>query len=170
MADEGADGVVEDGRKDEKIPTPTSVHIWHKSLKGVRWRVLWQTARVRGSSLLFELPALTVAVLFICISVLAFLSLYWGVRFDAKEHAQHLPVWVVDFDGLPPYQVKDSIVGDSITYTARKLVRSPKTSLHFIIKSPAEFNYNPLEVRKAVYAQEVLAAIIANPNATSLLV
>ena len=45
------------------------------------------------------------------------------------------------------------------------------TGLHlgYSIKSAADFHYDPWEVRQAVYDEHAYAAIIVNPNATSLL-
>lgn len=80
-----------------------------------------------------------------------------------------MKVWVVDFDGqLDPYRT-DAIVGPAVTNATDQLRHSAGTHLGYAIKSPAEFNNDPWAVRQSVYDEHAYAAVIVNPNATTLL-
>lgn len=81
-----------------------------------------------------------------------------------------LTVWVVDFDGkVAPYQTADTIVGPAVTDTAGSVITSTTHRLGYTIKSPADFDYDPWAVRQGVYDEHAYAAVVVNPNATSLL-
>ena len=101
--------------------------------------------------------------------ILAVLSIYWGVFFDVEQRLNHLSVYVVDFDGQAPYNTNPPFVGPIITQMTQQMIDSRKPTLGFDIRSPAEFNNDPLEVRQAIYNFDAWAAVIINPNATALL-
>lgn len=80
---------------------------------------------------------------------------------------------MVDFDGqVAPYNTSgiQPIVGPAITKLAEQRVSSTtEPSLGFVMYSAADFNYDPIAVRQAVYDWHHWAAIIINANATSAL-
>ncbi|KAJ5101377.1 hypothetical protein NUU61_003599 [Penicillium alfredii] len=81
-----------------------------------------------------------------------------------------LKVWVVDFDGqLDPYRTNNPIVGSVVTNVTRQILDSPGLHLGYEIKSPADFNHDPWDVRQGIYDEHAYAAVIVNANATSLL-
>ncbi|KAI0407916.1 hypothetical protein F4802DRAFT_493145 [Xylaria palmicola] len=103
--------------------------------------------------------------------VFAALSLYWGVFHNVQNNLRALEVHVVDFDAqVPPYKNVSAIVGPSLTNLTRQIHSSSlHQSLGYRIIPPAEYNYDPMAVRRGVYNWNAWAAIIVNPNATSLL-
>ncbi|KAL4867646.1 hypothetical protein BDV12DRAFT_118289 [Aspergillus spectabilis] len=105
-------------------------------------------------------------VLMLCVFILCVLSLYWGVQFKVASHLPSLKVWVVDFDSG---NSQDAIVGPAVVNLTEKIIASGGENLGYTIKSAAEFNNNPVAVRQAVYDEHCWAAIIVNPDATSLL-
>lgn len=106
----------------------------------------------------------------LCIFVISVLSLYWGCQFDTASRYSALTVWVVDFDGqVEPYRSNDTIVGPAVTDVVKEILHSTTPHLGFTIRSPSDFNYDPWAVRQGVYDEHAYAAVIANPNATSLL-
>lgn len=46
---------------------------------------------------------------------------------------------------------------------------SLQTHLSYHVKSAADFNYDPMKVREAIYNNKAFSAIVANPNASTLL-
>ncbi|KAL1597911.1 hypothetical protein SLS60_008399 [Paraconiothyrium brasiliense] len=133
---------------------PTPVGFWDPSLKHVRNRA-------------FGKWMLTTA--FLMAFILAVLSIYWGVFFDVEQRLHHLRVFVVDFDGQTPYNTNPSLVGPTITRMTQQMLDSGEPTLGFDIRSPSEFDSDPLQVRQAIYNFDAWAAIIINPNATALL-
>lgn len=102
--------------------------------------------------------------------ILGILSLFWAVQYGVEKKKSDLTVWVVDFDGqVDPYRSTDPLVGPMVTNTTQKMIHSIGTGLGYQIKSPAEFQNEPMEVRQAVYDEHAYAAIIINSNATALL-
>lgn len=136
---------------------PTPVGFWDPSLKHVRRRAV-------GKWLL--------TTAFLMAFILAVLSIYWGVFFQVQQRLHHLLIYVVDFDGQAPYNTNQPLVGPTIVRLAQQMVRAGEagqTTLGWNFHSPQEFNNDPMQVRQAVYDFHAWAAIIINPNATSLL-
>jgi len=101
--------------------------------------------------------------------ILAILSLCWAILFRVEEDLSSLAVWVVDFDGqVEPYKDVTPMVGPQIVQAAEKLI-APSGSLGWLARFPADFNYDPMEVRSQIYDFKAWAAIIINGNATALL-
>lgn len=105
------------------------------------------------------------------IAILSILSLYWGVLFRVEQNLRSIVIHVVDFDGqVAPYDnVGQPIVGPAVTKMTDQLFNSPGPSLGYTTVPPSQFDNDPLQVREAVYRWDSWAAIIVNPNATSLL-
>lgn len=104
--------------------------------------------------------------------ILGVLSIYWGALFRVEQNLHHLNVYVVDFDSrTAPYNTSglQPVVGPAITQLARKLVASPEPSLGYEVMAPSAFNYDPIQVRQSVYNWDAWAAVIVNPNATTML-
>ncbi|KAJ4368211.1 hypothetical protein N0V83_006567 [Neocucurbitaria cava] len=132
---------------------PQPVGFWHPDLRQVRNRAFakWITTTA-----------------FLMAFIIAVLSIYWGVMFDVEQRLDHLSVYVVDFDGVAPYDTTP-FVGPTITKLVQQTLSSGMPTLGWDIRSAAEFNNDPLQVRQAVYDFHTWAAIIINPNATALL-
>lgn len=80
-----------------------------------------------------------------------------------------LVVWVVDFDGqVAPYSDITPVVGPMVVKTAQSLLATSGT-VGWQSQPASAFNYDPIAVRQAIYAEKAWAAIIINPNATALL-
>lgn len=56
-----------------------------------------------------------------------------------------------------------------MTDVANRFIKSHTEHVGYKIRSPADFNYDPWAVRQGVYDEHAYAAIIVNPNATTLL-
>lgn len=98
------------------------------------------------------------------------LSIFWGSQYRTEANFHALKVWVVDFDGqLDPYRTDNPVVGPVVTNATTQMIQSGAIRLGYEIKSPAEFNNDPRAVRQAVYDEHAYAAVIINPNATTLL-
>ncbi|KAJ5931012.1 hypothetical protein N7466_006505 [Penicillium verhagenii] len=139
----------------EKAGPPAPVGFFDPALKEVRKRVFIQCART---------------ILILCVFVLTVLSIFWGSQFLTESKFPNLHVWVVDFDGkVEPYITNDAIVGPSVINTTKKYEASSSLHLGYHIKSASDFNNDPWAVRQAIYDEHAYAAIIINPNATSLL-
>jgi hypothetical protein len=132
------------------------VGFWHPELRKVRNRafVKWITTTA-----------------FLMAFILSILSIYWGVFFKVETRLKHLLVYVVDMDGAAPYDNTGNqpFVGPTITQLVEQQLRSSKPTLGWAIKTGADFNNDPIEVRQAVYNWDAWAAIIINPNASALL-
>ncbi|KAF2149036.1 hypothetical protein K461DRAFT_56610 [Myriangium duriaei CBS 260.36] len=142
-----------DEEKDSGPPPP--VHFFHSSLNAVRLEVLTKWA-------------ITTAVLMAFI--LAVLSIYWGSLVRAEKNLNSLLIAVVDFDGLTaPYNTSGiaPVFGPAIMNMARSQVASGKPTLGWIPSFASDFNYDPIQVRQAVYDQKYWGAIIINANATA---
>lgn len=102
--------------------------------------------------------------------ILAVLSLYWGVFYQVETRLTHLSIYVVDFDGTSPYDTGATpLVGPTITRLIEQTLNSGQPTLGYTIRPPSEFGNDPLQVRQAVYDFDAWAAVIINPNATSML-
>ncbi|KAL4787614.1 hypothetical protein BJX76DRAFT_318496 [Aspergillus varians] len=132
----------------EKADQPRAVGFFHPALKETRRKVFLAWART---------------VLILCVAILSFLSLYWAVQFSAEDRTSSLKVWVVDFDDS-----ENALVGPAVTNLAAQL-GSGSRSLGYTVKSPVEFDHDPIAVVQAVYDQHCWAAIIVSPDATTLL-
>ena len=97
------------------------------------------------------------------------LSLFNGVFFHLPENYSSLIVYVVDFDGLPPYQDATPLVGPQVVQATEALARSQQPHLGYITMPPSNFDNDPIAVRQAVYDFKAHAAILVNANATALL-
>jgi hypothetical protein len=149
----------EDG--DSRIKPDEETHnepvgFWHPELRKVRNRA-------------FAKWAVTTA--FLMAFILAVLSIYWGVFFQAENRLHHLLVYVVDMDGAAPYDNTGTqpFVGPTITQLVQQQLSSGKPTLGWGIRSGSDFDNDPLRVRQAVYNWDAWAAIIINPNASALL-
>ncbi|KAI9933514.1 hypothetical protein ASPWEDRAFT_159940 [Aspergillus wentii DTO 134E9] len=143
----------ENGVKDTAPPAPVS--FFDPALKSVRRAVFIQWSRM---------------VLILCVFILTVLSLFWASQYTAERNMPSLTVWIVDFDGqVDPYRSNDTIVGPTVTEVAGQLIHSTTERVGYTIKSPADFNYDPWAVRQGVYDEHAYAAVVVNPNATSLL-
>ena len=81
-------------------------------------------------------------------------------------------MWVVDFDGKVAASVNEKdvqIVGSTVVEAARAREASLQPHISYHIKTPADFDYDPMRVREAIYDNKAFSAIIVNPNASSLL-
>lgn len=108
-------------------------------------------------------------MLVLCIFVLGVLSIYWGVLFQIKENLHSATIAVVDFDGsVAPYTDMDPVVGPFVVGATRDAAAQPH-ALGYTTHSPAEYDYDPLAVRRAVHHEDIWGAIVINPNATFLL-
>jgi hypothetical protein len=109
-------------------------------------------------------------VFILCVFVFGVLSLFWGSQYGTETNYPALKVWIVDFDGqVDPYRGSNLIVGPSVTNVANKILQSDGIHLGYTIKSPADFNYDTWAVRQGIYDEHAYAAVIVQPNATSLL-
>ena len=103
---------------------------------------------------------------------MACLSIYWAVFLHVERNFSSLVVYVVDFDGqAAPYNTSGikPIVGPTIVKMAQDLVRSGDPNPGYEWPTAEEFEYDPIQVRKAVFEWDAWAAIIINPNATAML-
>ncbi|ORY11455.1 hypothetical protein BCR34DRAFT_513923 [Clohesyomyces aquaticus] len=136
-------------------PQLEPVGFWHWEMAGVRMHVIKLWARTN---------------LILAVAIFTFLCLFWGALFNQTRLSRSLGVWVVDFDGkVPPYQDIEPFVGPFVTRAVGSLINSGGPHPGYTMRSPAEFDNDPLKVRESVWNFEAWAAIIINPNATALL-
>lgn len=135
---------------------PQPVGFWHPDLRQVRNRAFAKWIATTAFLMAF---------------IIAVLSIYWGVFFDVQQRLDHLSVYVVDFDGVAPYDTPGNtpFVGPTITKLVQQTLSSGMPTLGWDIRSASEFSNDPLQVRQVVYDFDAWAAIIINPNATALL-
>lgn len=101
--------------------------------------------------------------------IIAVLSLYWGVFTKVDQNVGTLAIYVVDFDGqVAPYDSVQPVVGPTITRMAETALQE-RVHLGYQVHPPSKFNFDPVQVRQAVYDWDAWAAIIINANATALL-
>ncbi|KAI0102371.1 MNNG and nitrosoguanidine resistance protein [Nemania sp. FL0031] len=133
-----------------------SVGFWHPKMGKVRQHVL-------------KLWVRTIVILMAF--VFAALSLYWGVFYNVENNLRALEVHVVDMDSqVPPYNNVTALVGPAFTSLTRQIhSASLHQSLGYRIIPPGEYNYSPANVRRGVYNWDAWAAIVINPNATTML-
>ncbi|KAG9530048.1 hypothetical protein KCU93_g3041, partial [Aureobasidium melanogenum] len=147
-------GDSEKGKEGDEKPKP--VGLFSPELKHVRREIAWKWL-------------LTTVILMI--AIMAVLSLYWAALYHVESNISSLVVYVVDFDGQGPASVPgvEPLVGPIIQGLARTQVASGAPTLGWGPLFGADFNYDPIAVRQAVYNWDAWAAIIIMPNATSQL-
>ncbi|KAL9097055.1 MAG: hypothetical protein Q9165_001019 [Trypethelium subeluteriae] len=101
--------------------------------------------------------------------IMAILSIYWAVFFHIEQNLGSLVIYIVDFDGMAPYDAHPPIVGPALVQLGQEMVSSGQPSLGYGSLPPANFENDPMQVRQAVFDQNCWAAIIINPNATGML-
>lgn len=147
-----------DGQDKEKQGGPPApVGFWSPELKHIRHEAFLKW---------------TITTVLLMAFILGCLSIYWGVFLHVESNLSSLVVYVVDFDGqAAPYNTSgiQPIVGPAIVQLAQQMVQSSTPTLGYGSLPPSHFNYDPLQVRKAVYDFDAWAAIIINPNATAML-
>jgi hypothetical protein len=113
----------------------------------------------------------TTTTAFLMAFILAVLSIYWGVFFELENRLSHLAVYVVDMDGVAPFDNTgiQPFVGPTITGLVEQTLSEGKPTLGWTIRPASQFNNDPMQVRQAVYDFHAWAAIIINPNATAML-
>lgn len=80
-----------------------------------------------------------------------------------------LHVFVVDFDSkVSPYD-QAPIVGPAVVQITEQQRLRPGPQLGYQTRNAADFDFDPLQVREAVFNFKAWAAIIINANATSIL-
>ncbi|KAK5117294.1 hypothetical protein LTR62_005911 [Meristemomyces frigidus] len=95
-----------------------------------------------------------------------------GRLFHVDANISSLVVYVIDMDGqVAPYNSNGHapIVGPIITNLARSMVASDTPTLGFGVVSGADFGYDPIQVRQAIFDFDAWASIVMNPNATAML-
>ena len=142
------------GSGDEATGPPAPVGFFDPALKSTRRNVFIKWART---------------VLILCVFVLWVLSIFWGSQFATEKNYTALKVWVVDFDGQTPYDSSNTLVGPVVKQVTNQKLSSSSLHLGYEIRSPEQFNNDPWSVRQAVYDELAYAAVIINPNATTLL-
>lgn len=145
----------EKGGKDFSKMAP--VGYWDPALKHVRHEAWGKWCLTTGFLMAF---------------ILGCLSIYWAVLFHVEENLSSLVVYVVDFDSATaPYNTSGitPVVGPTISDLARTMVASGNPTLGWGPLPASAFDYDPINVRQAVFNQDAWAAIIIMPNATSML-
>ncbi|KAH6670378.1 MNNG and nitrosoguanidine resistance protein [Halenospora varia] len=131
------------------------VGFWHKDLGGVRLHIIKLWCRT---------------TLILSIAILGILSLYWGALFRTENNESTLGVFVVDFDGqVDPYSDTVPLVGPAVIKGVNEIIERSTPHPGFHVRSPLDFDNDPMRVREAVYDFKAWAAIIINSNATALL-
>lgn len=101
--------------------------------------------------------------------IITVLSLYWAVLFRVPENVAALTIWIVDFDSqVAPYTSTPPLIGPQLV-TAALAMNSALSHLGWTVRSPADFNFDPIAVRNEVFHEHAWAAFIINANATTLL-
>ncbi|KAF2204555.1 hypothetical protein GQ43DRAFT_409211 [Delitschia confertaspora ATCC 74209] len=148
-------GRTRSSKRGQALPQ-SPVGFWHWEMSGVRLHVvkLWLQTN-----------------LILAIAIMCFLSLFWGALYNQDKLAFKLGVWVVDFDGqVAPYEDGEPLVGPLVKRVVTDFIlEAGGTHPGYTIRSPADFDNDPLKVRKGVYDFDAWAAVIINPNATALL-
>lgn len=143
-------------KPDRETHNEKPVGFWHPELRKVRNRAFAKWIITTASLMAF---------------ILAVLSIYWGVFFQVENRLSNLRVYIVDMDGVAPYDNMGNapFVGPTITELVQQQLNSGKPTLGWSLRQPFEFNNDPMQVRQAVYDWDAWAAIIINPNASALL-
>ncbi|GFF54261.1 hypothetical protein IFM58399_09783 [Aspergillus lentulus] len=129
-----------------------SVSFFDAKLKNVRQQVFFQWGRT---------------VFILCIYTLAVLSFFWGSQFHTEANQAALTVWVVDFDGrTEPSYTSNPLLGPIVVDVVNRISQNPTGHCGYTVKSPADFEYNPVAVRQAIYDEHAYAAVTVHPNGT----
>ncbi|CAG8167357.1 unnamed protein product [Penicillium salamii] len=98
------------------------------------------------------------------------MSLFWVSQYDVSKRMGNLTVWVVDFDGQVTsiLESKAPIIGPAVVNVTKSISKF-KNGISYEVRSPAIFGNDPRALRQAVYDEEVYAAVIVSPDATSTL-
>lgn len=156
--DQRGDGQHGGGSDEENAgDTPKPVGFFHPSLKHVRREAMAKWTLTTATLMFF---------------ILGILSIYWGALFKVEQNLSELVIYVIDFDGQSaPYNTNgiQPFVGPTIVQLAQQMVNSGMPHLGYESLPAADFGYDPIGVRQAVYDNEAWAAIIINPNATAML-
>jgi hypothetical protein len=105
--------------------------------------------------------------LILAIAILAFLCLFWGALFNQEKRVHALKIWVVDFDSQSSPSDTAPFVGPFVTRSVQALLDSGAHHPGYEIRSPSDFDNDPLKVRQSVYDFHAWAAVIINANATA---
>jgi hypothetical protein len=96
--------------------------------------------------------------------------LFWGAVFRQNDNVKNLEIIVVDFDGqIAPYTEANPFVGPFIVQAINNMTAAGGIVPTYTLRQPVDFDYEPLNVREAVYNIKAWAAVVINPNATALL-
>ena len=93
----------------------------------------------------------------------------WGAFLHVDRNLGSLVVYIVDFDGIAPYNTHPPVVGPTLAQIGQEMVSSGQPSLGYGSLPPENFENDPMQVRQAVYDEDCWAAVIINPNATAML-
>lgn len=148
------DNEQQDTEQQDSPPQP--VGFWDSRLKHVRHEAFFKW---------------TVTTVILMTFIIAVLSLYWGALSSIDQNLSTIVVYVVDFDGrVAPYNTSGyaPVIGPTITRLANQALKD-EPHLGYQVHQPSEFNFDPIQVRQAVYNWDAWAAIIINANATALL-
>ncbi|KAF2684996.1 hypothetical protein K458DRAFT_301687 [Lentithecium fluviatile CBS 122367] len=138
--------------REERCPP---VGFWHWQMAGVRLHVLKLWFRTN---------------LILAIAIFSFLCLFWGALFNQENRVHNLKIWVVDFDSqVPPYNNTTAFVGLFVTRSVQALLNSGAHNPGYTIRSPSDFDNDPVKVRQSIYDFHAWAAVIINANATTLI-
>ncbi|KAL1793019.1 hypothetical protein ACET3X_008001 [Alternaria dauci] len=127
---------------------------FHSSMAGVRLHVIKLWFRTN---------------LILAIAIMAFLCLFWGALFRQRENVANLSIWVVDFDGQPPYTGVAPFVGPFVTRAIQEIVDEGGVVPGYTFAPPGDFDNDPFKVRESVYNFHAWAAVVINSNATAML-
>lgn len=101
---------------------------------------------------------------------MAIFCLFWGALFRQNDNIKHLKIIVVDFDAqVAPYTGTTPFVGPFVVQAVKDMLNSDGVVPDYIVRSPQDFDNDPLEVREGVFDFDVWAAVVINANATTLL-
>jgi len=142
-------------KSSRKEPQQAPVGFWDWSMAGVRLHVLKLWLRTN---------------LILAMAIMAFLCLFWGALLRQTDNISTLSIWVVDFDGQPPYNNSTSppFVGPFVISAIKQIVEAGGAP-GFTFASPQQFDNDPLKVRESVFDFHAWASVVINPNATALL-
>ncbi|KAJ4987813.1 MNNG and nitrosoguanidine resistance protein [Stagonosporopsis vannaccii] len=141
-------------KRSRKDAAQDPVGFWHWQMAGVRLHVLKLWFRTN---------------LILAVAIMAFLCLFWGALFRQNDNVKHLEILVVDFDGQAPYTETVPFVGPFVTEAIQNMTIAGGIVPHYSFHFPNEYDHDPIKVREAVYNMHAWAAVVINPNATSLL-
>lgn len=96
--------------------------------------------------------------------------MFWGAVFRQNDNVKNLEIIIIDFDGqIAPYTEPNAFVGPFIVQAINDMTAAGGVVPTYTLRQPVDFDYEPLNVREAIYNIEAWAAVVINPNATALL-